>query len=74
MVYPIQMKKNRPGTMLSVLLGVICAQSCRAYAERDIYFWSTSTHCRRYEAERQIVKVDTSLGKVPVKLKRIGER
>ena len=28
---------------------------------------------RRYEAERQVVNVDTSLGKVPVKLKRIGD-
>ncbi|GIT60099.1 MAG: hypothetical protein Ct9H300mP19_20470 [Dehalococcoidia bacterium] len=40
---PIQMKKNRPGTMLSVFVGGFLVTGCRACAERDIYFWSTST-------------------------------
>jgi len=71
---PIQMKKNRPATMLSVLVGRELVD-----AAAELIFKETSTlgirrrPVRRYEAERQVVTVDTSLGKVPVKLKRIGD-
>lgn len=71
---PIQMKKNRPATMLSVLVGRDLVD-----AAAELILKETSTlgvrrrSVRRYEAERQIVNVDTSLGKVPVKLKRIGD-
>lgn len=71
---PIQMKKNRPATMLSVLVGRDLVD-----AAAELILKETSTlgvrrrPVRRYEAERQIVNVDTSLGKVPVKLKRIGD-
>jgi uncharacterized protein (TIGR00299 family) protein len=71
---PIQMKKNRPATMLSVLVGRDLVD-----AAAEVILKETSTlgvrrrSVRRYEAERQIVNVDTSLGVVPVKLKRIGD-
>jgi uncharacterized protein (TIGR00299 family) protein len=71
---PIQMKKNRPATMLSVLVGRDLVD-----AAAELIIKETSTlgvrrrPVRRYEAERQVVNVDTSLGKVPVKLKRIGD-
>ena len=71
---PIQMKKNRPATMLSVLVGRDLVD-----AAAELILKETSTlgvrrrPVRRYEAERQIVNVDTSLGVVPVKLKRIGD-
>lgn len=71
---PIQMKKNRPATMLSVLVGRNLVD-----AAAEVILKETSTlgvrrrSVRRYEAERQIVNVDTSLGVVPVKLKRIGD-
>jgi pyridinium-3,5-bisthiocarboxylic acid mononucleotide nickel chelatase len=71
---PIQMKKNRPATMLSVLVGRDLVD-----AAAELILKETSTlgvrrrPVRRYEAERQIITVDTSLGKVPVKLKRIGD-
>jgi hypothetical protein len=71
---PIQMKKNRPATMLSVLVGRDLVD-----AAAELILKETSTlgvrrrPVRRYEAERQVVTVDTSLGKVPVKLKRIGD-
>jgi hypothetical protein len=71
---PIQMKKNRPATMLSVLVGRDLVD-----VAAELILKETSTlgvrrrPVRRYEAERQIVNVDTSLGKVPVKLKRIGD-
>ena len=71
---PIQMKKNRPATMLSVLVGRDLVD-----AAAELILNETSTlgvrrrPVRRYEAERQVVNVDTSLGVVPVKLKRIGD-
>jgi uncharacterized protein (TIGR00299 family) protein len=71
---PIQMKKNRPATMLSVLV-----KRDLVDAAAELILRETSTlgvrrrPVRRYEAERQIITVDTSLGKVPVKLKRIGD-
>jgi hypothetical protein len=70
---PIQMKKNRPGVMLSVLVGRDLVDEAA-----ELILKETSTlgvrrrPVRRYEAEREIVQVDTSFGKVPVKLKRIG--
>jgi len=71
---PIQMKKNRPATMLSVLV-----KRDLVDAAAELILKETSTlgvrrrPVRRYEAERQIVTVDTSLGKAPVKLMRIGD-
>lgn len=71
---PIQMKKNRPATMLSVLVGQDLVD-----AAAEVILKETSTlgvrrrSVHRYEAERQIVNVDTSLGVVSVKLKRIGD-
>jgi uncharacterized protein (TIGR00299 family) protein len=71
---PIQMKKNRPATMLSVLVSWDLMD-----AAAELILKETSTlgvrrrPVRRYEAERQMITVDTSLGKVPVKLKRIGD-
>ena len=71
---PIQMKKNRPGTMLSVLVEADLADQAAELVLRETSTFGVRRRTvRRYEAERQIVKVDTSLGKVPVKLKRIGD-
>jgi pyridinium-3,5-bisthiocarboxylic acid mononucleotide nickel chelatase len=70
---PIQMKKNRPAVMLSVL--VTEALHHRAV---DLILRETSTlglrvqHIDRHEAEREIVKIATSLGQVSVKVKRLG--
>ena len=69
---PIQMKKNRPAVMLSVLVGRDLVDSAA-----ELILKETSTlgirrrPVRRYEAEREIVEVDTSFGRVPVKLKRL---
>lgn len=70
---PIQMKKNRPATMLSVIV------SADNEAETvDLVMRETSTlgvrvrQLERIEAEREVVRVETSLGKVAVKLKRLN--
>jgi len=71
-ITPVQMKKNRPGSMLSALV-----DSGRADAAARLILQETSTLgvrvrvIERYEAEREIVDVDTSLGRVPVKVKRL---
>ena len=68
---PIQMKKNRPGTMISVL--------CRPYdCERiqEILFAETSTFGVRYREsdrvllDREIVEVKTSAGSIRIKVGR----
>ncbi len=69
---PIQMKKNRPATMLSALVPVDLESEAVTLVMRE-----TSTlgvrvrEAARYEADRKIVEVDTSLGRVKVKVKRL---
>jgi pyridinium-3,5-bisthiocarboxylic acid mononucleotide nickel chelatase len=72
---PIQMKKNRPAVMLSVL--------CRPDLEGEIaglLLAETSTlglrvhEVRRHEAEREVLRFTSSLGPVAVKVKRLPGR
>jgi pyridinium-3,5-bisthiocarboxylic acid mononucleotide nickel chelatase len=69
---PIQMKKNRPAVMLSVL-----AHPELQGAIVETIFQETSTlglrvqTVGRHHAAREIVKFDSSLGQVSVKLKRL---
>lgn len=68
----IQMKKNRPATMLSVI-----ARRSDEHVLADILLRETTTFgvrvspIRRYEAERKMVSVSTNYGEVLVKLKII---
>ncbi|MBI4496520.1 MAG: nickel pincer cofactor biosynthesis protein LarC [Chloroflexi bacterium] len=70
---PVQMKKNRPGAVLSVL----CAPDRQAVLLETV-LRETSTlgvrihTLRRQEAEREIVRFTSSLGEVAVKVKRLG--
>lgn len=70
---PIQMKKNRPATMLSAIV----SQSDERDAVDMILRETTTLGVRvrpvaRYEADREIRSVDTSLGTVSVKVKIVG--
>ena len=70
---PIQMKKNRPGTMLSAIVG----RDLEGRAVQLIMRETSTLGVRvrplsRYEAERRTVEVDTSLGRVEVKIKRLA--
>lgn len=66
---PVQMKKNRPGTLITV----ICAPEKRA-ALADVVFRETTTiGLRHYEVEREclrreLVLVETALGRVRIKV------
>jgi uncharacterized protein (DUF111 family) len=74
-VTPIQMKKNRPGMMVSVLCDEVTIP-----ALEDLLFRETTTlGIRRYpvsrhKLKRQSVEVITSLGPVKGKLGWLGER
>ena len=69
---PIQMKKARPATMLSAIVSPELELKAVDLVLRE----TTTLGVRvfptaRYEADREIVKVDTTLGVVHVKLKRL---
>jgi hypothetical protein len=69
---PIQMKKNRPGVMLSVL-----CSSEREHAVTDVLLRETSTlgvrvsSVARHEAQREAFEFESSLGPAAVKVKRL---
>jgi uncharacterized protein (TIGR00299 family) protein len=71
---PIQMKKNRPATMLSVLV----TSSLEAKLS-EIIMTETSTlgirsrTISRHMAHREIIEFDSSLGHVKAKIKRFGQ-
>ena len=70
---PVQMKKSRPATMLSALV-----DDDLEAAAADVIMRETSTlgvrvrPVSRYEAEREVVEFESSLGPVSVKVKRLG--
>ena len=72
---PVQMKKGRPGTMLSVL-----AKQEQEEALLDIIFTETTTlGIRRYSAEklmlpRSLITVETAYGLVRVKIAELSNR
>jgi len=72
---PVQMKKNRPG----VLLSVICPPE-RVGALSELVFRQTTTigvriyEARRRMLEREIVSVETPLGQVRMKLAKLNGR
>jgi len=72
---PVQMKKNRPGLLLSVL----CPPE-RVEALAELVFQQTTTiglrilEARRRTLERETVRVETPLGSVRMKLARLDGR
>jgi uncharacterized protein (TIGR00299 family) protein len=72
---PIQMKKNRPG----VLLTVLCAQDQADKFTELIFRQTTSFGVRRHTAERrklrrEMAEVQTAYGKVAIKIGRLDGR
>ena len=68
---PIQMKKNRPGVLLSALVPDKIADRAA-----ELLFAETSTFgirrrsVERYEADRELMEFESSLGRVTLKLKK----
>ena len=72
---PIQMKKNRPATMLSAIVPSDLESDAIALAMRETSTLGIRVRpLSRFEAERHIVEVDTSLGPVSVKVKVLDGR
>lgn len=70
---PIQMKKNRPGVLLSVL----CNAAEKEMITEMLFAETTTLGIRSYEVERrslerQIVKVETQYGTIGVKVARMN--
>ena len=70
---PIQMKKNRPAVTLSVLARPHMESALvKAIMEETSTLGVRVRTLNRYEAEREVVAVDTSLGQARVKVKRLA--
>jgi len=72
---PIQMKKNRPATMLSIL----CPSEKKNLLTNLIFTETTTLGIRvrnteRISLSREIVQIDTAFGKVDVKIGRYGKK
>ncbi len=69
---PIQMKKNRP----AVLLSILCREAVEAHVVRILLRETATLGVRvreqqRYEAEREVLEFESSLGPAAVKVKRL---
>jgi pyridinium-3,5-bisthiocarboxylic acid mononucleotide nickel chelatase len=72
---PVQMKKNRPGTLLSVLCQPADAQTLMTLIFAETTTFGVRTHAaQRRVLPREFVKVTTSFGEVRVKLSRVNGR
>lgn len=72
---PIQMKKSRPGTMLSAIVpSTLDGEAIELVLRETTTLGVRVRPLERYEAERETVDVDTSIGRVPVKVKRLDGR
>jgi pyridinium-3,5-bisthiocarboxylic acid mononucleotide nickel chelatase len=72
---PIQMKKNRPGVMLSVLCAPADADRLsRLLLENTTAFGVRRTEAQRLKLDREMAAVKTAYGRVEVKIGRLGGR
>ena len=69
---PIQMKKNRPATMLSAIVSAeLEPQAIRLLMRETTTLGVRVRPLTRYEAEREETAADTQFGRVAVKVKRL---
>ena len=70
---PIQMKKNRPAVMLSVIVSADIEADAVALIMRETSTLGVRVRpLKRIEAGREVMRIDTPLGSAAVKLKRIS--
>jgi hypothetical protein len=70
---PVQMKKNRPGTLLTVLCALADVERMVGLLLTHTTSFGVRVHeVRRHKLHREIVKVKTKFGKIDVKLGRRG--
>ena len=74
-ITPIQMKKNRPGVVLSALVpGALEADATDLILRETTTLGVRRRDVERHEAERETRRVETSLGWASVKVKRLSGR
>ena len=72
---PIQMKKGRPGTLLSVLVSADLEQEGVSLVMRETTTLGVRVRpITRYEAARETVTVETTLGAARIKVKQLDGR
>jgi len=72
---PVQMKKNRPGTLLTVLCRPADAEALMSLIFAETTTFGVRTHtAQRRVLPRESVKVKTKFGEVRVKLSRVNGR
>ena len=73
---PIQMKKNRPATMISAIVPSDLEPRAISLVLKETSTLGVRVRpLARYEADRESIQIDTSLGRVAVKVKRLeGKR
>ena len=70
---PIQMKKNRPGVMLTVICAETDADKFSEMILRETSAFGVRRHlAERRKLKREFTEVKTSFGKVTIKLGRLG--
>jgi uncharacterized protein (TIGR00299 family) protein len=70
---PIQMKKNRPATMLTAIAPVwLEKQLCELILQETTSFGVRVETIHRYEAQRDFVTLDTALGPIRIKQKWVN--
>jgi uncharacterized protein (TIGR00299 family) protein len=70
---PVQMKKNRPGVVLTVLCQENAADEfCELILRETTAFGVRRTSCERRKLKREIVQVKTRFGSVAVKVGRLN--
>jgi uncharacterized protein (TIGR00299 family) protein len=72
---PVQMKKNRPGVLVSIL----CTQALREAMQELLFTETTTIGVRSYEVERralqrETIRVETPYGQIDVKVASINGR
>src|SRR3990172_8745170 len=71
---PVQMKKNRPGVVLSVICGEPEEEALARLLLRETSTLGVRVRpVHRWEAEREVLEFESSLGPVAVKVKRLPD-
>ncbi len=69
---PVQMKKNRPGVVLSVICGESEEEALAGFILRETSTLGVRVRpVHRWEAEREVLEFESSLGPAAVKVKRL---
>lgn len=65
---PVQMKKGRPGTLITLLVSEVQRQACeKLLLDHTTTLGVRRSLCERTILKREIIEVDTDYGRIPIK-------